>query len=64
MQIPGYYFDPEKKRYFKVSANKAAPSSHPFTVTALREKEEEQKRKESAKALAAQDLSEVCELSV
>lgn len=39
MEIPGYYYDTEKKKYFKML--KHAPSSHPYSADAIKLKEEE-----------------------
>ncbi|KAJ3166039.1 hypothetical protein HDU88_003582 [Geranomyces variabilis] len=39
LQIPGYYYDAEKNRYFKILPNKSGSSSNQYTVGAIKEKE-------------------------
>ena len=44
--IPGYYFDEEKKKYFKITANHAAPPKAKFARSNVkREHRETKKRK-------------------
>ncbi|KLJ13007.1 hypothetical protein EMPG_12033 [Blastomyces silverae] len=38
--IPGYYYDAEKKKYFKVQANHAAPSGSKYTRDDIRKRKE------------------------
>jgi len=45
-QIPGYYYDDEKKKYFKVQANHVAPAGAKYSKSNVnREKRESKKRK-------------------
>ncbi|KAI9100502.1 hypothetical protein DFS34DRAFT_614816 [Phlyctochytrium arcticum] len=44
-EIPGFYFDVEKNRYFKIAADKIATSSNPYTVLKLKQKEDARIRK-------------------
>ncbi|PGH18862.1 hypothetical protein AJ79_00275 [Helicocarpus griseus UAMH5409] len=39
-EIPGYYYDPEKKKYFKIQANHAAPSGSKYTRDAIKSRQE------------------------
>ncbi|KAF3387144.1 hypothetical protein F1880_001246 [Penicillium rolfsii] len=46
-EIPGFYYDPEKKKYFKIQANHAAPPGAQYSrdsVKRKRDEQEEQKR--------------------
>ncbi|OZJ05177.1 hypothetical protein BZG36_02222 [Bifiguratus adelaidae] len=38
--IPGYYWDPEKKRYFKILANKSLGSDHPYSAESIKKRNE------------------------
>lgn len=45
-QIPGYYYDEEKKKYFKIQANHVAPSGAKYSKANVnREKREHKRRK-------------------
>ncbi|KAF9155394.1 hypothetical protein DFQ26_009748 [Actinomortierella ambigua] len=37
-EIPGFYYDPEKKRYFKITANHVHGSQHPYSAQSIKEK--------------------------
>ncbi|KAF9972864.1 hypothetical protein BGZ73_003931 [Actinomortierella ambigua] len=37
-EIPGFYYDPEKKRYFKITANHVHGSQHPHSAQSVKEK--------------------------
>ena len=37
-EIPGYYYDHEKNRYFKIMPNKTVGSSHPFSADSIETK--------------------------
>ena len=37
-EIPGFFYDPEKKKYFKITANHTLGSQHPFSQQSIREK--------------------------
>ncbi|KAF9897425.1 hypothetical protein BX616_005626 [Lobosporangium transversale] len=37
-EIPGFYYDPEKKKYFKITANHVFGSQHPFSQQSIKEK--------------------------
>ncbi|PGH06007.1 hypothetical protein GX51_02598 [Blastomyces parvus] len=39
-EIPGYYYDAEKKKYFKVQANHAAPSGSRYTSDDIKKRKE------------------------
>ncbi|EGE85889.2 hypothetical protein BDDG_08834 [Blastomyces dermatitidis ATCC 18188] len=39
-EIPGYYYDAEKKKYFKVQANHAAPSGSKYTRDDIKKRKE------------------------
>lgn len=39
MEIPGYYFDPHKNKYFKIQQNHIAPSDSKYSVEAVKEQE-------------------------
>ncbi|CAG8543109.1 4717_t:CDS:10 [Acaulospora morrowiae] len=38
MEIPGFYYDSEKNRYFKILPNKTFGSDHPHSISAIKEK--------------------------
>lgn len=42
-EIPGYYYDHEKNRYFKIMPNKAVGSSNPFSADSITKRVEEVK---------------------
>lgn len=47
-EIPGFYYDPEKKKYFKIQANHAAPPGSQYSKDAVKRKcveQEKQQRK-------------------
>ncbi|KAG0006919.1 DDB1 and CUL4 associated factor 4-like 2 [Modicella reniformis] len=37
-EIPGFYFDPDKKKYFKITPNHAFGSQHPYSQQSIKEK--------------------------
>ena len=39
MEIPGYYFDPLKNKYFKIQRNHIAPADSKYSVEAVKEQE-------------------------
>lgn len=39
-EIPGFYFDPDKKKYFKITANHVFGSQHPYSQQSIKEKVE------------------------
>ncbi|PKY27070.1 WD40 repeat-like protein [Rhizophagus irregularis] len=43
-EIPGYYYDHEKNRYFKIMPNKAVGSSNPFSADSITKRVEEKAR--------------------
>ncbi|GBC02851.1 hypothetical protein RclHR1_04860005 [Rhizophagus clarus] len=43
-EIPGYYYDQEKNRYFKIMPNKAVGSNNPFSAESITKKAEEKAR--------------------
>ncbi|TPX67514.1 hypothetical protein SpCBS45565_g03727 [Spizellomyces sp. 'palustris'] len=59
MEIPGYYFDPEKNRYFKIVPSKHASSSHRYTVDALREQEATKERNRVAENIQKKHREEI-----
>ncbi|KAI8827230.1 WD40-repeat-containing domain protein [Fimicolochytrium jonesii] len=58
MEIPGYYFDAEKNRYFKILANKNVASSSEYTVGAIKEKQAAEKRRMVGEELRTRDQTE------
>jgi WD repeat-containing protein 21A len=42
-EIPGYYYDHEKNRYFKIMPNKAVGSNNPFSADSIMKRAEEVK---------------------
>ncbi|KAL2013391.1 hypothetical protein VTN00DRAFT_916 [Thermoascus crustaceus] len=44
-EIPGFYYDPEKKKYFKIQANHVAPPGYQYSEGAIKEKKLEEKRR-------------------
>ncbi|KAF9364386.1 DDB1 and CUL4 associated factor 4-like 2 [Mortierella sp. NVP85] len=38
MEIPGFYFDPVKKKYFKITANHVFGSHHPYSQQSIKER--------------------------
>ncbi|KND03236.1 uncharacterized protein SPPG_02290 [Spizellomyces punctatus DAOM BR117] len=59
MEIPGYYFDPEKNRYFKIVPSKHASSSSRYTVDALREQEATKERNRVAENIQRKHREEI-----
>lgn len=49
-QLPGFYFDPEKERYFKILDDHAAPPESPYTRGNIKRRAEEAQRKNEATA--------------
>ncbi|KAG0207944.1 DDB1 and CUL4 associated factor 4-like 2 [Mortierella sp. GBA30] len=37
-EIPGFYFDPEKKKYFRITENHVLGNQHPFSRQSIKEK--------------------------
>ncbi|KAJ6123381.1 hypothetical protein N7512_005846 [Penicillium capsulatum] len=44
-EIPGFYYDEEKKKYFKIQANHAAPAGSQYTVDSVKRKREDKENK-------------------
>ncbi|KAL2002200.1 hypothetical protein VTN02DRAFT_463 [Thermoascus thermophilus] len=44
-ELPGFYYDPEKKKYFKIQANHVAPPGYQYSEGAIKEKRLEEKRR-------------------
>ncbi|KAL2216802.1 hypothetical protein M432DRAFT_633955 [Thermoascus aurantiacus ATCC 26904] len=42
-EIPGFYYDPEKKKYFKIQANHVAPPGCQYSEKAIKERKLEEK---------------------
>ncbi|XP_062617584.1 DDB1- and CUL4-associated factor 4-like [Saccostrea cucullata] len=47
IQIPGFYYDPEKKKYFKIQPNQFSSLGHTITKQNIEKKAKEVKRKEN-----------------
>ncbi|KAJ5211536.1 uncharacterized protein N7498_003182, partial [Penicillium cinerascens] len=43
-EIPGFYFDPEKKKYFKIQANHVAPPGSQYSKESVKRKRREQEK--------------------
>ncbi|CCX04235.1 Similar to DDB1-and CUL4-associated factor 4; acc. no. Q8WV16 [Pyronema omphalodes CBS 100304] len=50
-EIPGFYYDPEKKKYFKILPHHAAPTAAFHTNTSIAEKNREKRRIEDLNSL-------------
>ncbi|KAJ9141982.1 Plasma membrane ATPase [Pleurostoma richardsiae] len=48
-EIPGYYFDPERNRYFKIERNQTAPAGASWSATAVKRRKVEDKEATKAK---------------
>ncbi|GAB7345200.1 hypothetical protein MBLNU457_3580t1 [Dothideomycetes sp. NU457] len=49
-ELPGFYYDPEKKKYFKIQANHVAPPNSKYSrENAAKEKERSRKRQKTEK---------------
>ncbi|CAP99463.1 Pc22g21750 [Penicillium rubens Wisconsin 54-1255] len=46
-EIPGFYYDPEKKKYFKIQANHAAPPNAQYSQQAVKRKRSELMKREN-----------------
>jgi hypothetical protein len=46
-EIPGFYYDPEKKKYFKIQANHAAPPNAQYSQQAVKRKRSELTKREN-----------------
>ncbi|KAJ5167724.1 uncharacterized protein N7482_003318 [Penicillium canariense] len=44
--IPGFYYDPEKKKYFKIQANHVAPAGAQYSQESVKRKRNEQEKEE------------------
>ncbi|GKU05671.1 myocyte-specific enhancer factor 2d [Fusarium langsethiae] len=51
-EIPGYYFDPEKKKYFKIEKTQTAPSSVAWSSDAVKRRKVEEKIQKSVQRRA------------
>ncbi|KAJ5239415.1 hypothetical protein N7468_004034 [Penicillium chermesinum] len=49
-QIPGFYFDPEKKKYFKIQPNHIAPAGASYSRESVKRRRLEQKEKQKKAA--------------
>ncbi|RFU76265.1 plasma membrane atpase [Trichoderma arundinaceum] len=47
-ELPGYYYDPEKKRYFKIERSQTAPSSAQWSSTSVKRRKVESQVAEEA----------------
>ncbi|KAJ5892197.1 uncharacterized protein N7473_008425 [Penicillium subrubescens] len=45
-EIPGFYYDPEKKKYFKIQANHVAPPGAQYSQASVKRKRNEQEEQE------------------
>ncbi|KAL1981019.1 hypothetical protein VTN96DRAFT_3243 [Rasamsonia emersonii] len=45
-QIPGFYYDPEKKKYFRIQANHLAPAGSQYSRDAVKKREHQKKQHE------------------
>ncbi|CEJ56648.1 hypothetical protein PMG11_02849 [Penicillium brasilianum] len=45
-EIPGFYYDPEKKKYFKIQANHAAPPGAQYSQESVKRKRNQQEEQE------------------
>lgn len=41
-EIPGFYYDPEKKKYFKIEASHKAPAGSQYSKDAVKRKRKDQ----------------------
>ncbi|ORY07226.1 WD40 repeat-like protein [Basidiobolus meristosporus CBS 931.73] len=48
-ELPGFYYDPERKRYFKILPNRSAPVSHPYRQDNLVQKQKQKEVEERNK---------------
>ncbi|KAJ3102810.1 origin recognition complex subunit 4 [Phlyctochytrium planicorne] len=56
MEIPGFYYDPEKKRYFKIQNDRSVPSSHAHSkANVVRKKEESEHQQRQSEWLKTLD---------
>ncbi|KAF7718986.1 Uncharacterized protein PECH_000166 [Penicillium ucsense] len=46
VEIPGFYYDPEKKKYFKIQANHVAPPGAQYSKESVKRKRNEQQEQE------------------
>ncbi|KAJ5093133.1 hypothetical protein N7456_008994 [Penicillium angulare] len=51
-EIPGFYFDPEKKKYFKIQANHAAPAGATYSKDTVKRKRTEHEKQQQKQKLA------------
>lgn len=59
MQIPGYYWDAEKNRYFKVQANHQAPATSTYTKDAIAREKAAKDKREAANERSNQEQREL-----
>jgi hypothetical protein len=45
--IPGFYYDPERKKYFKIMSNCSVPNTHPFSKDNIRQRKKQTIQKKS-----------------
>ncbi|KAJ5820376.1 hypothetical protein N7474_005967 [Penicillium riverlandense] len=57
-EIPGFYYDPEKKKYFKIQANHAAPPGAQYSKEAVKRKRTEQEKRQKRVHLAQRSARE------
>ncbi|GAB1191917.1 hypothetical protein APSETT444_001101 [Aspergillus pseudonomiae] len=45
-EIPGFYYDPEKKKYFKIEASHKAPAGSQYSKDAVKRKRKDQEKRQ------------------